>query len=212
MQIERYTFLRNELRRLYTILTEQTFVVAIPMSSFMTLRQLDKAKDNPPLTGFETLEIPVERPFTVQRLLQAVDIMGDELSLGFRHPRQDIPFLYNSIQDWIRYWIEIKRDVGYLRTPELSELELIERLGKYVFSAYAHYHYEKINKTLGVSSTAEMTLLDVLKGRMMYGTDLDEQLSYISHIDEYRAATGQTSNTMGSNFSASSFLSGLGGL
>lgn len=212
MQIERYTFLRNELRRLYVVLTEQTFVVSIPLSSFMTLKQLDKAKDNPPLTGFETLEIPVERPFTVQRILQAVEIMGEDLRIGFRHPRQDIPNLYNSIQDWIRYWIEIKRDAGYLRTPAIPELELIEKFAKHLFGAYAHYHYEKINKTLNVGHAGEMTLLDALKGRMMFGTDMDEQLSFISHLDEYKSSIGHTSNSFGGYGSANSLLNGLGGL
>ncbi|QGH71956.1 hypothetical protein N1M2_93 [Klebsiella phage N1M2] len=212
MELERYTFLRNELRKMYTILTEQTFIVSIPLSSFMTLKQLDRAKNNPPLTGFETYETAVERPFTVQRILQAVEIMGDDLQIGFRNARQDIPFLYNTIQTWIQYWIEIKRDIGYLRTPDLSELELIERLAKHLFSAYAHYHYEKINKTLGVGHSGEMTLLDALRGRMMFGTDMDEGLSFISHVDEYRSLTGQTGGAGMSFGSASGLLQGLGGL
>lgn len=212
MELERYTFLRAELRRLYTILTEQTFKVSMPMSSFMTLKQLDRAKDAPPLTGFETLELSVERPFTVLKLLTAVDIMGDELQIGFRHPRQDIPFLYTSIQDWIRYWIEIKVDMGYLRTPEISELELIEKLAKYIFGAYSHYHHEKINKALNVSHKGEMTLLDVIKGRMMFGNDIDNDVSFISYLDEYKSSIGYTGSSYNSNYAGSDFLRGLGGM
>lgn len=212
MEIERYTYLRKELIRLYTVLTEQTFTVVIPLSSFLTLKQLENARDNPPISGFESLEIPVERPFTIARLLTAVDVMGDELEIGFRYPRKDIPEIYTSIQDWIRYWIEIKREAGYLRTPDLSELALIERLAKYVFSAYSHYHHEKINNTLHVNTQSEMTLLDILKGKMMFGTDIDEPISFISYVDEWRSTTGYSAEMEERTGSVGSgILSGFGG-
>lgn len=208
METERYNYIRKELVELHRILTEETFEVAIPLSSFMSLKQLENARENPPLTGFETLEIPVERPFTILRLLQAVQIMGDHLNIGFRHARRDVPRIYESIQTWIKYWVEIKVNAGYLRSPSVEELELIEKLAKHVFGTYAHYHYEKINKTLHIPDMANASLLDILKGRMMYGTDIDEQLSYISHLDEYKSLMGYTSNP--SSFSAG--FNGLGGL
>lgn len=212
METERYTFLRKELIRLYSILTGQTFVVVLPLSSFMTLKQLDRAKESPPLTGFETLEMAVERPFTVLKLLTAVDIMGDELQLGFRHPRQDIPFLYNSIQDWIRYWIEIKTNAGYLRTPDIGELELIERLAKYIFRAHAHYYHENVNKTLHVTHSSEMTLVDILRGKMMFGEGVGESLSYVSYLDDYKSSTGYSGSSYNSNYAGSDFLRGIGGM
>lgn len=208
MELERYTFLRKELVRLHSVLTEYTFSVVLPLSSFLTLKELDRAKDSPPITGFETLELPVERPYTIEMILRAVDIMGDELSLGFRHPRKDIPLIYDSIQDWIRYWIEIKRNWGYLRSPDIGELELIERLAKYIFKAHSHYHHEKINKTLHVASREEMTLVDVLRGRMMFGDDLDAGISFISYVDEYKSDTGVRSGMVSNN----DYFSGLGGL
>ncbi|AEV89557.1 hypothetical protein OBP_120 [Pseudomonas phage OBP] len=210
MQTERYIHLRKELVRLYKVLTEQTYTVIIPLSSFLTLKQLEYAKERPPIAGFESLEIPVERPFTIARLLTAVDVMGDELEIGFRFPRKDIPEVYTNIQDWIRYWIEIKRDAGYLRTPSIDELALMERLAKYVFSAYAHYHHEKINKTLNVNTQSEMTLLDILKGKMMFGSDIDEPISFISYVDEWRSSTGYSAQ-MEESRSYNASMSGFGG-
>lgn len=207
MELERYRFLQTELIRLHKVLTEYTFSVILPLSSFLTLRQLDKVKDNPPITGFESLEIPVERPYTIEHILKAVDIMGDELQIGFRYPRKDIPVIYTSIQDWIRYWIEIKRDWGYLRTPDIGELELIERLAKHIFSYYAHYYYENVNKILHVNSNEELTLLDVLKGRMMFGDAMDNGISFISYVDEYKSDTG----IRGKSNSGIDFLGGFGG-
>lgn len=211
MHTERYVHIRKELVRLYKVLTEHTYVVVIPLSSFLTLRQLEHAKEKPPITGFESLEIPVERPFTIARLLDAVDVMGDELSIGFRFPRKDIPEIYTTIQDWIRYWIEIKREASYFRTPDIGELALIERLAKYVFGAYAHYHHEKINNTLNVNAHDDMTLLDILRGKMMFGSDIDEPISFISYVDEWRSTSGYSAQMEERSSYSMGMTSGFGG-
>lgn len=192
MQTERYMHVRSELMRLYTVLTEQTFTVIMPASHFLTLKQLEYLEENPPLTGFETLDIPTERPFTIARILDAFKIMGGDVRIDFRYPRKDIPVIYESIQDYIRLWCEIKEAVGYLQTPPIEELEQIEQLARYVYTAYTHYHYEKINKQFNVNVTSEMTLLDVIKGRMMYGDVVDEGISHISYTDLYKSAQGFT--------------------
>uniref|UniRef100_A0AAU8KZH7 Uncharacterized protein n=1 Tax=Pantoea phage Survivor TaxID=3232176 RepID=A0AAU8KZH7_9CAUD len=205
MDTLRYMHVRKELIRIHSILTEETFLVIMPTTSFMTLKQLEFYKDNPPIVGFEALETPQERPYSIVKILEAFKNVGDDAQVHFRYPSRDIPRIYEAIQDWIRYWIEIKRGSGYLRTPSIEELELIEKLARHIFTAYSHYHYSKIFDTLNVSSKQEMTLLDVLKGRMMYGSDIDEELSYISYLDEYKSETGFQSSA------AQQIYSGFGG-
>lgn len=190
MDTSRYMYVRGELLKLYNIIQNQSFEVILPLTHFLNKQKLEFLEKNPPINGFGVLETPTCRPYPISRILTAFAIMEDEVQLDFRHPRHDIPLIYNTIQDWIRYWIEIKRGAGYLRTPSIEELELIEKLGRYVFSSYKHYHYEKINKTLHVPTTDTMTLLDVIKGRMMYGDDIDTDLSYISYLDEYKSEIG----------------------
>lgn len=210
MNIERYTYVRGELIKLYRLFSERTFVVTIPASSFLTLEQLDRAKERPPLTGFETLEIPVERPFTIQYLLRAVDIMGEDINLGFRYPRQDIPVIYESIQEWIKYWIEIKVNLSYMRTPDISELETIEKLSRIIFTAYAHYYHERINKDMNIDMSKPLSLVDILRGQMMHGKDYGEPISYISYLDQYKASTGYVSPNS-YNSGTLDFLRGFGG-
>lgn len=211
MNIERYTYIRKELIRLYKLFSERTFLVFIPPSSFLTLEQLDRAKERPPLTGFETLEQPVERPYTIQYLLRAVDIMGDDIHLGFRYPRQDIPVIYESIQTWIKYWIEIKVNLSYMRTPDISELELIERLARFVFTPYSHYYHERINKDMRLNPGEEITLVTLLRGTMMHGKDFGEPISYISHLDQYKSTIGYSSSYGSHSGGTLDFLRGFGG-
>lgn len=205
MDTIRYNFVRKELIRLYHMFTEEHFLVIIPKTSFMSLKQLEYYKENPPIIGFESLEVPEERPYSIAKFLEVFKHMGDDAQIFFRYPAKDIPRIYDSVQDWIRYWVEIKRGAGYLRTPSVQELELVEKLARHLFTDYAHYHYNTMFDNLNVKSVENMTLLDALKGRMMYGTDLDEGLSYISYLDEYKTQIGYRGNSM------SDVYSGLGG-
>jgi hypothetical protein len=211
MHTDRYTYIRNELIRLYKLFTERTFVVVMPVASFLSTRQLKHFEENPPINGFESLMENTERPYTIYHILRSVDLMGENFRIGFRYPREDIPVIFDSIQTWIQHWIEVKHNGGYLRTPDIKELELIEKLGRYIFTAYAHYHHEKINRTLHVPNTKNLTLLDALRGRMMYGADFDEPISYISHLDNYKSEIGYRDFSPGVSSETLGFLKGFGG-
>lgn len=210
MNIERYAFLRNDLIRLYRLFSERTFLVYVSPASFLTLEQLERARERPPLTGFETLELSIERPYTVEYLLRGVEIMGSEFKLGFQNPRQDIPVIFESIQTWISHWLEIKVGAGYLRTPSIQELEIIEQLGRYLFTPYSHYYHERINKDMNINPNEELTLVQILKGTMMHGKDFGEPISYYSQLDHYKAEMGY-SDTVVNTAGTFDFLKGFGG-
>lgn len=205
METERYMQIRSELIKLHSILTEWTFNVIMPASQFITLKRLSEIEKNPPINGFESLEIPQERPMSISRILDAFVIMGDEAQVYFRSPRRDIPVIYETIQETVRLWCEIKSELSYLRTPPLEELELLEKFSKYLFGDYANYYHEKINNSMQIKHTSEMTLLDMIKGRMMYGDAFDEPISYISYVDQYKSTQGYAEH------SAVSYGSGFGG-
>lgn len=212
MHIDRYNHVRSELIRLYKLFSERTFRVHIPLSSFMTLKQLEHLEAHPPITGFETLNQTVERPYTIRHLLTAVNIRDSEFTVGFSNPRQDIPVIYKSIEDWILYWIEIKSNADYFATPSIEELEIVEKLGRYLFSAYAHYYHEKINTDMNVRDVSKLTLIDILKGKMVHGDGWDEPISYVSHLDLYKQSIGYNNyNSRTGDTSHLDFLKGFGG-
>lgn len=211
MNTERYMFLRKELIRLHQLFMYRTFVVTLPLASFLSTKQLQHYQDNPPINGFESITQTSERPYTTAFILRAVALTGEGFNIGFKNPRQDIPVMFNAIQDWIKHWVEIKHEGGYLRTPDIKELELIEKLGRYLFTAYAHYHHEKINRTLHVPDLKNATLLDILRGKMMFGADFDEPISYVSYLDEYKSATGYRDYSADIGSDTLNFLKGFGG-
>ncbi|QZA70599.1 hypothetical protein AH04_120 [Erwinia phage AH04] len=211
MHTDRYIFIRKDLVRLYKLFTERTFVVVMPVASFLSTEQLKHFEEHPPINGFESLMESTERPYTVLHILRSIKLMDDNFRIGFRYPREDIPVIFDAIQTWIQHWIEIKTNGGYLRTPDIKELEIIEKLGRYVFTAYAHYHHEKINRTLNVPNTKDLSLLDALRGRMMYGSDFDEPISYVSHLDNYKSEIGYKDYSGGVDSGMLNALRGFGG-
>lgn len=211
MHTDRFMFIRNDLIRLYQLFTERTFVVVMPVASFLSTEQLRHYEENPPINGFESLMENSERPYTVSHILRSVALMDENFRIGFRYPREDIPVIYDAIQTWIQHWIEIKLNNNYLRTPDVKELEIIDKLGRYVFTAYAHYHHEKINRVMNVSDVKQLTLVDVLKGRMMYGADFDEPISHISHLDNYKSEINYRDPGKSFDKGTIDFLRGFGG-
>lgn len=211
MNTERYMYLRKELIALHKLITQRTFVVTLPLASFLSTKQLQHYQENPPINGFESLTQTSERPYTIAFILRGVALTGDTFTIGFKNPRNDIPVMFNAIQDWIKHWIEIKHNGGYILTPDIKELELIEKLGRHIFTAYSHYHHEKINRTLQVPDIKNATLLDILRGRMMFGTDFDEPISYISYLDEYKSEVGYKDYSTDLGSDTLNFLRGFGG-
>jgi len=209
MITERYCFLREELVRLYRLFTLRTFNVTLPLASVLTTEQLKAYEKNPPIRGFNSLLTASERPYTVAFILQAVQVSGDQFDIGFSRPREDIPVIYEAIMKWIDHWIEIKIGHSYLRTPDIMELELIEKLGRMLFTPYSHYHHEKINQALHVPDIKNASLIDLLRGTMMFGKDFDQPISYYSALDEYKSSINYSSNSYG-NVSLD-FMQGFGG-
>lgn len=187
MDLTRYKHVRENLVNLYKMITEETFNVYIPKSSFLSLKQIKHLEKNPPINGMGSYEAVVERPLTILRMAQAFSMIGeDDVNLAFRYPRRDIPRIYNGIQDYIMYWLEIKRYWARFDAPSLDELEILEKIAKYVFSAYKEYHIQEVNDKFGVTKQSDMTLMDYIKGTWMYGEQFQDNISFISHLAVYR--------------------------
>lgn len=187
MDLTRYNHVRENLVSLYKTITEETFNVYIPKSSFLSLKQIKQIEKNPPINGMESYDNVIERPLSILRMAQAFSMVGeDDVNLAFRYPRKDIPRIYNTIQDYIMYWLEIKRNYARFDSPGLDELEILEKVAKYVFSAYKEYHIQEVNDKFGVVKQSDMTLMDYIKGTWMYGEQFQENISFISHLAVYR--------------------------
>lgn len=192
MNVERYTVVRERLVELFKIITEKTWPVVIPRSNLISVELLKKINERDPYGALDRLEELGERNLTIQRLCDAFVIMDDEVQLGFQKPRRDTVEIYLIIQEYLRLWVEIKTDFSWFNSPPLEELEILEKIAKFVFNAYRSYKMEEITDSFGGYQAEDMSLFNILKAQMVYGADIREGISFISYLSSYR--DGQSSN------------------
>lgn len=170
MSNERYIAVRERLIELFPVMTEYTYEIVAAPSIFLPLKQLkniDSADDR--LIGTEIVGNVVERQVTIAKMSEAISINGECTEMAFRRPSRVIPEIYESIQEYIKLWIEIKTDYSWLPSPQLEELERLERVAKFVFTPYKEYYYAKIAKATGVSAQADTTMQGALLSIWMFG-------------------------------------------
>lgn len=198
MNYERFNFIRERLVELYPLITEYTFEIVAPASTFLELKQLqglDKTEYRP---GTERVGIPVVRPLTITQLTKALTLNGNDAELYFRWPSRDIIRIYEGIQEYIKLWLEIKVDWGWFESARLEELEELEAVAKFVFTPYKEYHAAKVAKEFGYQSTGDMSLVNSMRSLWMFGNTVTEDISFVSHIAMYKEGQGLTQQTQSS--------------
>lgn len=193
MDINRFKHVRDRLVALYKMMTEYTYDVVAPHGSFLTLRDLKRAKTAPTILGVDFLAKPMDQQITIVKMATAIGINGDDCGLGFRYPSRDIVEIYEGIQEYIMLWLEVKRNFNWLHTASLEELSELEAVAKYIFSPYTEYKAREQAEAFGYNGTGEYTLADALRGVWIYGSSGTEEISFVSHIALYKEEMGLSS-------------------
>lgn len=190
-QLSHYHHIRDSLIDYHTLLTKRQFRIRCPLGVFMTLEQLELIEQHPPVGGFMHLHQVTERSTTVERLINALLVVGDNenFTVGFQFPHRDIPLIYDALQESIRLWCYIKLWYLGIETPELDELRDMEKLARYLFGAYKYYTVMKRKqekRQISQYAQSEFALVNLMMGRLTQGSEKPEQdISFISHIDLY---------------------------
>ena len=180
-----YIKVREDLVKLYQLITTKTFYVIAPRSVFLTTEQLSRISSNPPPGGLDRFTNIVEMPVSIDKIVLAYEIAGDGFEIGFKRPQQDIPIIYESIQEYIRLWVDVKINAYGYKTATIKELRALEMVSKSIFYAYKYYYDQEISKRFKEGSdTTEFELANLVFGSIAYGSG-DNNLSFISYIDQY---------------------------
>lgn len=182
---EHYIKVREDLCKLYDIITKKLFYVIAPRSVFLTTEQLTAMSNNPPPGGIERFFMVTEMPVTIEKMITAYEIGGEDFQLSFRYPHKDIPIIYETVQEYIRLWVDVKMNSYSYKTASINELKALESVSKSLFYAYKYYYDMEYNKrvTEGSGST-EFELANLVYGKIAYGSD-GSTLSFISYVDQY---------------------------
>lgn len=185
---EHYKKVRAELVELYTFMTERQFPVVAPRSVFLTTEQLNELERRPPPGGIARFTKQIQIDVTPIRIINAYEIGGDEFEMGFGRPKRDIPLLYESMQEYIRLWVDVKINSYGYGTASIEELRAIERVTRSLFNIYRYYRQteeqERMDK-ITQSDDGEHGLTSLVLGTLKYGMEGFSDVSYVSYVDQY---------------------------
>lgn len=182
--IAHHNSVRQELINLYNIMTQKYFTIIAPRSIFLTIEQLERIDKNPPISGLSVFSDRIESRTTIENIIRAFLIADEEIELGFRYPSRDIPIIYETIQESIRLWIDIKVNSYSYSTAPIEELRAMERVARQLFGAYRHYYREAVKKEL--STTVQYTnnsMANLYMTLMRHGFEGPEDISFVSYLD-----------------------------
>ncbi|UOX39595.1 putative SH2 domain containing protein [Aeromonas phage ZPAH34] len=188
MDVERYMYNRERLVALYEYISNKTFHIFAPRQYFLSFDQIKQMEKHPPIMGLEMFGQVIERPITIARLCDMFLYMGENAGFSFRYPSKDIIPMYTNIQEYISTWCEVMGKLPWLERPKMQELEILEKIAKYIFGWYRQYQMQEINKSCGNSHNTELVLLDALTTTWRYGYDTREGPSFISHLSIFKEA------------------------
>lgn len=182
--IAHHNQVRGELIDLYKIMTQKYFTIIAPRSIFLTTEQLERIDRHPPIGGLSVFSDRIESRTTIENIIRAFLIADEEIELGFRYPSRDIPVIYETLQESIRLWIDIKVNSYSYETAPIEELRAMENVARYLFGAYRHYYREQVKKEL--KETVEYTknsMANLYMTLMRHGFEGPEDISFVSYLD-----------------------------
>lgn len=198
----RYNHVRSELVRLYKIITKRTFILNAKRSIFLTTEQLEAMEKNPPICGLDRYNTVGEMPVTIAKMVLAQEIIGDDLVLAFRYPKKDIPVVYDTIQNYIKYWTEIMLNASGFKTATVYELELLENIAKGLYYSYSYYKREMVKEDLNKQKASYVDpMVNLYLGIIKHGRGMDNDNSFYSYLDAYKEKVSE----MQGHFSVQSF-------
>lgn len=203
LALSRYNYIRARLLTLFNVINNRIFPVYVTPLMMMSL---DEMRDRPEYhqEGFvndsdyySTHQI---RKLKVPAIIDILPNLASEKDLSFQNANQVIPEIYESIQEYIALWCEIRKNAPEFTTPSTEELRKLELLAYSLFSRYKkikpYLDKQKHRQVVADNADAEkrnILSLMALFGMKAIGTGKDD-LSFVSHLDELEG--NDTSSTV----------------
>lgn len=202
LDLKRYSFIREEIFRLYNILNNRLYPVRVTPVMMMTVEELRNRETftrDDAIGDYTRYEDYQEIQMECWRIIDILPNLVKERDLGFAKPNDHIVEIFESAQNYLRYWVELVTNATEFRPPPLDELRDIEAL------AYCLYpEYKKIKQYLLVrdsyASKEEQAKqvedgfmsLAALFGMMSPGLAAKDPLDFISHLEGLGIDTGRS--------------------
>ncbi|MNM24603.1 hypothetical protein D3C81_350360 [compost metagenome] len=191
--LSRYNYIRERLITLFNVINNRTFPVYITPLMMMSL---DEMRDRPEYhqDGFvndnEFYSTHQVRKLKCPAIIDILPNLSSEKDLSFQNANEVIPQIYESIQEYISLWCELRVNAPEFTTPSTEELRKLELLAYSLFGRYKKIkpYLDKMKHKQVAADNADAEKRNILSlmalfGMKAIGTNNDE-LSFVSHLDE----------------------------
>jgi len=205
LDLNRYLHIREEIFRLYNILNNRLYPVRVTPVMMMTVEELRNRETftrDDSIGDYTRYEDYQEIQMECWRIIDILPNLVKERDLGFARPNDHIVEIFESAQNYLRYWVELVTNATEFRPPPLDELRDIEAL------AYCLYpEYKKIKQYLLVRDSYlskedqakqvedGFLSLAALFGMMSSDQAKKDNLDFISHLEGLGIDTGRSTVT-----------------
>lgn len=209
MSFERYTRVRERLIELYEIIVGRIYEVWIAPASLMSIEQIrnretitlgDSSTYDDEYTDYQ------KRRLTIKMICDKLDTINSHRDIGFIDANNSVVEIYESVQEYIRLWLEIRRDIEHFQTATIDELRRLEGIAYLVFPIYKQV--KSFSNKLKLKEMTETSksegayglagLGSIMMVESMGGPKLLEEISFVSHIDDYENASDLSSANISS--------------
>ncbi|ASU03838.1 hypothetical protein JOAD_77 [Erwinia phage vB_EamM_Joad] len=203
MLIARYNHIRGRLTALHDMIQHKQFSVWVAPVMFMDLEELRhrptfQREDH--VADHQFYETPQMRSMTVSQLVEILPNMNTPNDIGYCRPNEDIPLLYEGIQEYIMLWCEIIKDVPEVPFPPLDELYLLESFAYTLFPAYRSIkpylddkeRQEQNGINARMSEMGLASFMGLFKQERFGAKMADGQLSFVSYLDMLKQSMNWT--------------------
>lgn len=189
MTESRYNALRLRVFHLFNILNNRQYELWITPATMMTTEQLrDRYERREEGFANDTTYYSDHqaRRMKIPQIISMLPNCTSSNDLGFRNANDAVVEIYESIQEYISLWCELRVNAPEFPTPPDEELRYLESLAYYIFPMYKKIKPFKMNDEIRRQLIQDQALnRKGLTGLgMLFGYSAKvEEISFISHLD-----------------------------
>lgn len=193
LSLDRYKELRSRLIYLHKVIEYRVYTVYVTPAMRMTVDQI-RDRTEYVQEGFvsDTNYYNEYQPIQLRMggIIEILPNLAHEKDLGFMDANKSVVNIFETIQEYLQLWVELRSKAPEFRIPPLNELRNLECLSYSVFPVYKRiksYLNNAIFRT-PVNSEEEaanyaMLTLESLFGMTAIGRNKDNTINFVSHLN-----------------------------
>lgn len=193
MTESRYNTLRSRVLKLFNILNNRQYEVWVTPTTMMDLDQLRGRYERREEGFANDTTFYSDHQVRRMKIPNIIDLLPNCTSandLGFRNANDAVVEIYESIQEYISLWCELRSNAPEFPTPSNEELRYLETLAYYLFPMYKKIKPFKMTADINrqLAQDEALNRKGLLGMGMLFGYNKQmDDISFISHLDAAEA-------------------------